>query len=55
VTLNAVLLFVILFFVYPLKFVFGAIMERVLTHMGPANIGVYRAASERGAALESIC
>jgi uncharacterized membrane protein len=34
VTLNAVLLFVILFFVYPLKFVFGGIMERVLAHMG---------------------
>lgn len=34
VTLNAVLLFVILFFVYPLKFVFGAIMERLLTHAG---------------------
>ena len=34
VTLNAVLLFVILFFVYPLKFVFTAIMERVLAHAG---------------------
>ncbi len=34
VLLNAVLLFVILFFVYPLKFVIGAIMERVLKHAG---------------------
>lgn len=32
--LNAALLFVVLFFVYPLKFVFGAISERVLSHMG---------------------
>jgi len=34
VALNAVLLFVVLFFVYPLKYVFGSIMERVLTHLG---------------------
>jgi uncharacterized membrane protein len=34
VTLNAVLLFVILFFVYPLKFVFTAFVERVLVHAG---------------------
>jgi uncharacterized membrane protein len=34
VALNAVLLFVILFFVYPLKYVFTSIVERILTHMG---------------------
>ena len=34
VFLNAVLLFVILFFVYPLKFVIGAIVERLLFHAG---------------------
>ncbi len=32
--LNAALLFVVLFFVYPLKFVFGAVSERVLYHVG---------------------
>ena len=34
VTLNAVLLFVVLFFVYPLKYVFSSMMERALTHAG---------------------
>jgi uncharacterized membrane protein len=34
VALNAVLLFVILFFVYPLKYVFTSMVERVLTHLG---------------------
>lgn len=34
VTLNAVLLFVILFYIYPLKFVFTGVMERVLAHAG---------------------
>jgi uncharacterized membrane protein len=34
VVLNAVLLFVILFFVYPLKFVFTSIVERVLAKVG---------------------
>jgi hypothetical protein len=34
VKLTGVLLFVILFFVYPLKFVFGAIVDRLLMHAG---------------------
>ena len=34
VALNAVLLFVILFFVYPLKYVFTSITERLLSHAG---------------------
>jgi uncharacterized membrane protein len=34
VALDAVLLFVVLFFVYPLKYVFTSIMERVLAHAG---------------------
>jgi uncharacterized membrane protein len=34
VVLNAMLLFVVLFFVYPLKYVFTSMMERVLTHAG---------------------
>jgi uncharacterized membrane protein len=37
VALNAVLLFVILFFVYPLKYVFTSIVERVLTKLGFPN------------------
>jgi uncharacterized membrane protein len=34
VSLTGVLLFVILFFIYPLKFVFGTAVERILLHAG---------------------
>jgi hypothetical protein len=34
VSLTGVLLFVILFFIYPLKFVFGTMVERILLHAG---------------------
>jgi hypothetical protein len=34
VSLTGVLLFVILFFIYPLKFVFGTLVERILLHAG---------------------
>ena len=52
VNLTAVLLFVVLFFVYPLKFVFTAIMERVLAVAGfpdPAAPNLFR--DERAATL----
>src|SRR5205823_4947396 len=42
VFLNAVLLFTILFFIYPLKFTFGTIAEMLLKHAGypdPAFVG----------------
>ncbi len=39
VTLTGVLLFVILFFVYPLKYVFGALADRVMLHAGWLEAG----------------
>ena len=45
VALNAVLLFVILFFVYPLKFVFTSIVERLLAKAGfpdPAATNLFK-------------
>ncbi|MDQ6768543.1 MAG: TMEM175 family protein [Gemmatimonadota bacterium] len=34
VTLSGVLLFVILFFIYPLKFIVGTVVERLMMHVG---------------------
>ena len=45
VLLTAVLLFVILFFVFPLKFVIGAIVERLLAHAGfpdPTAVNIFK-------------
>jgi uncharacterized membrane protein len=45
VLLTALLLFVILFFVFPLKFVIGAIVERLLSHAGfpdPSAVNLFK-------------
>ncbi|MEO7086669.1 MAG: TMEM175 family protein, partial [Gemmatimonadaceae bacterium] len=45
VLLTAVLLFVILFFIYPLKFVMGALFERILSHAGfpdPNAVNIFK-------------
>jgi len=51
VSLTAVLLFVILFFIYPLKYVIGTLVERILLHAGFPGMAHVEALSGSGIQL----